>query len=82
MQRPYELQCELDEYRKTLADSKKFAKNNFGISEEDEPQWSKNLTNHTYSNNTASKTEANPTTNLFDTTLSFPPVTSIVVAAS
>ncbi|WP_353285134.1 hypothetical protein [Wolbachia endosymbiont (group A) of Beris morrisii] len=82
MQRPYELQCELDEYRKTLADSKKFAKNNFGISEEDEPQWSKNLTNHTYSNNTASKTEANPTINLFDTTLSFPPVTSIVVAAS
>ncbi|WP_395462812.1 hypothetical protein [Wolbachia endosymbiont of Cantharis cryptica] len=29
------MQCQIDEYSKTLADAKKFAKNNFGMSEED-----------------------------------------------
>lgn len=52
------------------------------MSEEDEPQWSKNLTNHTYSNNTASKAEANPITNLFNTTVSLLPKTPLAVVAS
>ena len=43
MQHPYELRCALDEYSKIQADSEEFAKNNFGISEENEPQWSKDL---------------------------------------
>ncbi|WP_265036756.1 hypothetical protein [Wolbachia endosymbiont (group A) of Anomoia purmunda] len=36
-------QSQIYEASKKLADAKKFAENNFGISEEDEPQWSKDL---------------------------------------